>query len=161
MIKIKAFSLIEMLVTLVIFSICILAVYGVMEANLRLINKLYSSGANETQAIILSKNIENIVKNSAAIEENGKGEIILHSFNNSDYFINISGNNCLIQEKRKNILWYEKDYRFDDAGELSVEILQKGKIYALRLKIKLNEMNIDRTILAGSIRNRGNYEKGT
>ncbi len=153
--KFKAFTLLEILIAIVLFSFCMLIIVSLITTNLRLIDKLYNSDKTRSNTILLTKALDNIVRDSYNIIERDKNDCILHSFNGSRYEIAVSNSFFFIKEFKKDVLWNERSFSLDNTAAVNIKPVKSLGKNALRLRIEAKGIDIDKIMLAGYQKNEG------
>lgn len=149
--KLKAFTLIELMVTLAIFSIAMLTITGILSLGMKNL-ELYSRGSySHLPVILFSKVLENILINSYDVSLNSNGNYEIQSFTNIRYEVVVS-----ISNKEIQLIEYDgikkprpKVFKMEKMQSADFKFIQQNGRNGLDLRIDLKGSVFERYFLLG------------
>ncbi len=148
-ISLKGFTLIEVIVGVLIFSIVMNLTVILFVTSINWTKKLIMTDGNSITATRLTKSLEGIFKRSYHLTSEG-GNLVLKTWGKNNYYISISNTSIIISsDKNFNFIQNSVEYRFSGIQELKVMPVEINKIYALYLKIEGSNFILERWFCAG------------
>ena len=147
--KFNAFTLIEMMITLTIFSITLAVIYNLMGVSVGLLERLSFKQKSQTEILLFSKILEKILRSSHNIEKINGNFYVINDIDNNIYEVIQTNKKFIINEIKENNVISKKIFNLTDINEIKTEILGEEKRKILHLYIKYNIHEIDKYIVLG------------
>ena len=147
-----AFTLIEMMVSLTIFSIAMVAIYNLLSMSLSMINNMAGSDESSTEAILFSKFLEYQAHDAYHFEKQTNGVFLLCGFK-QNFRIFITGNTVLMDTLGKEGIKNRRVFPMEKLKQLELTPLGSGGREGIHLKILQKSGTIEKYIILG-------YKKG-
>lgn len=146
--KWKGFSLLEMMVTLVLYGIVLVAVFGMIDMEIRLMGRMSSGGSPVLIVRMLSRMIEGIVRDSYEMRMEGSA-VLCRTERGWDYRIGFGRGYWIVEKYHANILIDEKRFSFSELNDSLLEIRSAGRVRALYYRIRSKTAYSERLVFSG------------
>ena len=148
----RSFTLIEMMVSLTIFSIVMVSIYSLLSMSINMINNMAGSDESSTEAILFSKFLEFQARDAYGFEQETNGIFLLRGFT-KNYRILVSGNAVLMDLLGKHGIKGRRVFLMKKLKQVELTPLGHGGREGIHLRIRQQSGTIDKYILLG-------YKKG-
>lgn len=142
-IKLKAFTLIEMLVTLTLFTLAMAAILQALGMGLRFMDRAVGTGDGKNKAALVSRIIQNQAQKSFSARESEDG-IWLTPFDENEIFIRVFGNEISFSNGQ-----YYQNYEIEGCEEMLLSLHQSSGRQAVEFFADFGETEYRRLYLMG------------
>jgi prepilin-type N-terminal cleavage/methylation domain-containing protein len=148
--RFKAFTLIEMLVTLTLFSMSMIIIYNLLSTTLGVMNNISGGDESRTSAILFAKLLENNLRNAYNIYEDEESTFVIEGFDNRTFVFTARDKICYFSEIKDDKIFDTKTFTIKTAESIDFEILETQRRKALEINIKFKGVgDIKKTIILG------------
>ncbi len=148
-----AFTLIEMMVSLTLFAIAMLAIVNLLTTSVRLMETMSGADDSKTQALLLSRIMENTARDSYAVQQYTNGSLLLTDFSQFRNQFTTMGKAVFFDKYGKQGLISRKIFVLDNANAIEIKMMKNSGRQAISLYIDLPDQDIKKIMLLG-------YQKG-
>ncbi len=151
--KTPAFTLIEMMISLSLFAIAMLAIINLLSASMRLMTGVVGSDESRTQAILLSRIMDSIVRDSYQVTQLTNGTVILQTFSGTRQDFYVKGKQVYLDKRTAQGLVGQKVFSIDKAIKINMAVIEESGRKAVDLLIDMPGQDISKIMILG-------YKKG-
>lgn len=143
----KSFTLIEMLITLSLFSMVMLVIYSLMGTTLGLMDKMIGGDANKTSALIFSKVMEKTAKESYLAETVSPKVFRFLGYNREETMTIISESNCTVNRTQDGKLISSQVFRFTKTNAVQMKVVRSEGKCVVFLTIDVGRSQLEKAFL--------------
>jgi prepilin-type N-terminal cleavage/methylation domain-containing protein len=147
----KAFTLIELMVTLTIFSFAMLAIMGIMNLGLKTLERYTRQSDIQLPIYLFSRVTEGILASSFNIKQATTNVYYIDSFDNKNYEIQLNKNQILLFENEKGQTRH-RSFNIATNTNVEIKIIQANGRKGMELLVKAKGFSLDKYMLLGYIR---------
>ncbi|OHD75266.1 MAG: hypothetical protein A2355_16260 [Spirochaetes bacterium RIFOXYB1_FULL_32_8] len=143
------FTILEMLITLTIFSFTMIIVYNLMGMSVRILNRNFGGSSETTQSILFVKFMEYTLRDSYKITLESNGNFLINMSDERQLTLVTNTNMMIILEKKDDQWVNKKLFNLENIKNIVFDILGEDKRTAFRISMKVNRYVMNKTILLG------------
>lgn len=151
--RLAGFTLIEMMVSLSLFAVAMLAITNLLSTSMRLMKGIVGADENRTQAVLFSRILDSVVRDSWELSQHTNGTLYLNGFSGQRYTVYRKGPQLYLEKSTGSQPLSQKVFTLDSAAALRMEAVETAGRKAVRLFIDLPGQDINKVMLLG-------YKKG-
>ncbi len=146
--KFRAFTLIEMLVTLRLFSMTLIVLPNLLGTSLRFMQTIGGSDRSKSSGILLAKVLDKTLRDAYRITETN-GFYMIDAFDDKRYAAKILSNSVVLSEYRNRNWEIVGEFDMETADEVRLDIVRRGRRQAVRFYAAFPNGDIERTMILG------------
>lgn len=147
--KLKSFTLIEMLVTLTLFAMSMMVIYNLMASALSMINNMNSGDSARTAGTLLAKVLDSTLRDSHNIYLGTNNSYIVESADNIRHRLTLKNKICIIDELKNRQLINKRVFNMETAERVEMRIIDDSARKGLDLSIDFKGSRLHRIIILG------------
>lgn len=146
--KFRAFTIIEMLVTLTLFAMTLVVIMNLLGASLNFMQSIGGSDRSKSSGILLVKVLDKTLRDSYRITDTN-GFYMIDAFDDRRYAAKILSNSVVLSEYRNRNWEIVGEFVMESADKISLEIVRRGGRQAVRFFAGFPNGDIERTMILG------------
>lgn len=146
--KFRAFTLIEMLVTLTLFSMIMVVVTGLLGTSLRFMQSIGGSDRSKSSAILLAKLLDKTLSDAYRVTATN-GVYLIDAFDDRQFAAEDGTNRFVLSENRGGTWNVIGDFKMDTAKEVRFDLMDRGGRQAVHFTAVFPDGQIDRLMVLG------------
>jgi prepilin-type N-terminal cleavage/methylation domain-containing protein len=150
--RIAAFTLLEMLITLSVFAITMVAVYNLMGMSVRILDRNFGGDTPETQSAILFKYLDFLLRDSRGMTEVTNGLYRVDTQDGRQMMLEAQTNGVVLTEIRDGKVVRRKALPMQKVDQIEMEKEATGGRACFRIRIKAHGFDAGRVFLLGYAR---------
>ncbi|OHD62546.1 MAG: hypothetical protein A2014_00280 [Spirochaetes bacterium GWF1_49_6] len=145
----KAFTLIEMLVTLTVFSLSMITIVNLLTTSIKIMDRITGGDNSKTSAVILTKLLDNTFKNSYNIKNTTNQIYLIDTFDDKTMQLVLKEKSVLFADYKDGKLLNTRLFKIDSATSILGEVVETGGRKGFRLTIEFAYGKISRLFVLG------------
>lgn len=146
--KLKSFTLLEMIITLTIFAVTMIVIYNLIAVSMRFMESIRGSTEEGSSFVILTKLMDNTLKRSYKLEWTNDG-YLARRFDEKDYFFFVDGNTFVLGQLMEDGFFRNQSFELESAESIDLELKDNGAIHGLSMTIEFSDEQYQRLFLLG------------
>lgn len=146
--RLKAFTIIELLVSLTIFSLAMAAVIGIVTLGMKTLEKYSAENAEQTRALLIYKVLEGVIQFSTDITAKGSDSFQIASAE-KDYLVKIEDKSLIIEEWKGFLFVRKRIFKTGEYSSMALSIVTAGGKKGLLFTMNKGPVQLERLFLAG------------
>jgi prepilin-type N-terminal cleavage/methylation domain-containing protein len=147
-----AFTLLEMLITLTIFAITMVAVYNLMGMSVRILDRNFGGDTPETQSAILFKYLDFLLRDSRNMTEVTNGVYRVDTQDGRQVIVEALTNGIVLSEIQEGKVVRRKALPMQKVEKIDMEKAASGGRACFRIQVKAHGFDAGRVFLLGYAR---------
>lgn len=145
----KAFTLIEMLVTLTVFSLSMITIVNLLSSSIKIMDRITGGDNSKTSAVILTKLLDNTFKNSYNIMNLTNGIFLIDTFDNKTLQLVLKDKVVFYADYNDGKLMNTRLFKIESAKSIQGQVVESGGKKGFRLTIEFEYGKIIRLFVLG------------
>lgn len=145
----RAFTLIEMLVTLTVFSLSMVTIVNLLTTSIKIMDRITGGDNSKTSAVILTKLLDNTLKNSYNIKNTTNQIFLIDTFDDKTLQLVLKEKSVLFADYKDGKLLNTRLFKIDSAKSIQGSVVEAGGRKGFNLTIEFEYGKINRLFVLG------------